>query len=422
MSKIPNVTAVVGGQWGDEGKGKIVDYLATEAQVVIRAQGGDNAGHTIRNEKGKFALHLIPAGIFNPDSLNIIGAGTALNPKTILEELASLEERNVDTKNLVIDPKAHLAFDYHQVLDGHHEESLGDYKIGTTKRGIGPTYMDRVERIGLPARLLLDTDAALKHLDSVLQRKRAMFPSLADRDELQASYYDDLLRETKNRLQDVIKPVTELISQKLQDGQSFLVEGAQGALLDINHGTYPRVTSSNTIVAGLLAGSGIPPRYLTKAVGVFKAYESRVGEGGMPTELLDDMGHKLREAGHEYGTTTGRPRRVGWFDGPAARYAQAINGFTDIALTRVDTLANFEEIKLATSYEGNEPFSPDDSHLLEQKPVYQTFEGWSDFKATNFDELPESAQKYCRAIEDLFIDAKLSFIGTGESREDLIIL
>ena len=422
MSKIPNVTAVVGGQWGDEGKGKIVDYLATDAQVVIRAQGGDNAGHTIRNEKGKFALHLIPAGIFNPDSLNIIGAGTALNPKTVLEELASLEERNVDTKNLLIDPKAHLAFDYHRVLDGHHEESLGDYKIGTTKRGIGPTYMDRVERIGMPARLLLDTDAALQHLESVLERKRNTFPSLADKDELQAGYYEDLLRESKARLKDIIKPVTELISERLHDGQSFLVEGAQGALLDINHGTYPRVTSSNTIVAGLLAGSGFPPRYLTKAVGVFKAYESRVGEGGMPTELLDDMGNKLREAGQEYGTTTGRPRRVGWFDGPAARYAQAINGFTDIALTRVDTLANFNEIKLCTDYEGNEYFSPDDAHLLEQKPVLESFKGWRDFKAGKFDDLPESAQKYCRSIEDLFIDARLSFVGTGESRQDLIIL
>lgn len=422
MSKIPNVTAVVGGQWGDEGKGKIVDYLATDAQVVIRAQGGDNAGHTIRNEKGKFALHLIPAGIFNPDSLNIIGAGTALNPKTVLEELASLEERNVDTKNLLIDPKAHLAFDYHRVLDGHHEESLGDYKIGTTKRGIGPTYMDRVERIGLPARLLLDTDAALKHLESVLERKRNTFPSLAKKDELQVSYYEDLLRESKARLQDIIKPVTELISERLHDGQRFLVEGAQGALLDINHGTYPRVTSSNTIVAGLLAGSGIPPRYLTRAVGVFKAYESRVGEGGMPTELLDDMGNKLREAGQEYGTTTGRPRRVGWFDGPAARYAQSINGFTDIALTRVDTLANFDEIKLCTSYEGDETFSPDDAHLLDQKPVLESFKGWHEFKAENFDDLPESAQKYCRSIEDLFIDAKLSFIGTGESRDDLIVI
>ncbi len=422
MSKIPNVTAVVGGQWGDEGKGKIVDYLATDAQVVIRAQGGDNAGHTIRNEKGKFALHLIPAGIFNPDSLNIIGAGTALNPKTVLEELASLEERNVDTKNLLIDPKAHLAFDYHRVLDGHHEESLGDYKIGTTKRGIGPTYMDRVERIGLPARLLLDTDAALKHLESVLERKRNTFPSLAKKDELQVSYYEDLLRESKARLQDIIKPVTELISERLHDGQRFLVEGAQGALLDINHGTYPRVTSSNTIVAGLLAGSGIPPRYLTRAVGVFKAYESRVGEGGMPTELLDDMGNKLREAGQEYGTTTGRPRRVGWFDGPAARYAQSINGFTDIALTRVDTLANFDEIKLCTSYEGDETFSPDDAHLLDQKPVLESFKGWNEFKAENFDGLPESAQKYCRSIEDLFIDAKLSFIGTGESRDDLIVI
>lgn len=421
MSKNPSVTAVVGGQWGDEGKGKIVDYLATDSDIVVRAQGGDNAGHTIRNEKGKFALHLIPAGIFNPDSINIIGAGTALNPKTLLEELASLEERNVDTKNLLIDPKAHLAFDYHRVLDGFQEDARGDYKIGTTKRGIGPTYMDKAERIGLSARLLLDPDEAIKKIEFVLERKRRAFPSLADKDELQAEYYRELLEEAKNRLQDIIKPVNSIIHDGLMNGKSFLIEGAHGALLDIDHGTYPRVTSSNSTVGGLLVGSGIPPRYLTKAVGVFKAYQSRVGEGGMPTELTDALGDKLREAGQEYGTTTGRPRRVGWFDIPAAMYAHQINGFTDIAITRVDTLSDFDELKLGTRYENGE-FSPDDAELLKRKAVFENYEGWGEFKVSSFDQLPESAQKYCRTIESAFAGAKLSFVGTGQSREELVLV
>lgn len=420
--KNPEIIAVVGGQWGDEGKGKIVDYLAHDADVVVRAQGGDNAGHTIRNEKGKFALHLIPAGIFNPDSLNIIAAGTALNPKTLLEEMASLEKRNVSVDNLIIDPKAHLAFDYHRVLDGFQEDSRGDHKIGTTKRGIGPTYMDKAERIGLPAQLLLDTDAALKQLEFVLERKRRSFPSLKDKDELQAGYYEELLISSKKRLAEMIMPITEIVNDRLMAGQKFVIEGAHGALLDIDHGTYPRVTSSNSTVGGLLVGAGIPPRYLTKSVGIFKAYQSRVGEGGMPTELLNDVGDKLREIGGEFGTTTGRPRRVGWFDGPAARYAQAINGFTDIAITKVDTLSDFENLHVCKQYEGGEPFTPDDAKLLEQKAIYESFEGWGQLNASSFEELPQSAQDYCRLIETMIPNARLSFIGTGPARDDLIVV
>ena len=422
MKKEPEVIAVVGGQWGDEGKGKIVDYLAIDSDVVIRAQGGDNAGHTIRNEQGKFALHLIPAGIFNPDSLNIIAAGTALNPKTLLEELASLEERNVDTSNLIIDPKAHLAFEYHQVLDGFQEEARGDYKIGTTKRGIGPTYMDKAERIGLPAQFLLDPEAAIQHIELVLERKRRCFPSLADKDELQADYYKPLILEANKRLESLIKPITEIVNDRLMQGQRFLIEGAHGALLDIDHGTYPRVTSSNSTVGGLLVGAGIPPRFLTKSVGVFKSYQSRVGEGGMPTELLDETGDKLREVGHEFGTTTGRPRRVGWFDGPAARYSQAINGFTDIALTKIDTLSELDELAVCKDYQNGEPFNPDDAQLLRRTAVYESFDGWDTLGAKSFNDLPESAQNYCRLVEQQIPGARLSYIGTGPARDDLIVL
>lgn len=428
--KKPEVIAVVGGQWGDEGKGKIVDYLASKADVIIRAQGGDNAGHTVSNDRGKFALHLIPAGIFNSESINIIGPGTALNPQTLLQEIQGLHERGVSTERLIISPKSHLAFDYHLYLDRMQEEERGVRKIETTKRGIGPTYMDKAERIGLQARLLLRPKLCMEQLSKVLAQKRARY-NLKNVKEFQPEYYKDLIDEAHKNLKDMIFDTEETISRELRNGRRFVIEGAHGALLDLDHGTYPMVSSSNSTVGGLLVGAGVPPIVLTKVVGIFKAYQTRVGAGGMPTELNNKQGDLIRERGHEYGTTTGRPRRVGFFDGVAARYVNQISGITDIALTRLDTLSNTGDLKICNHYKLNgkktNEFSVDNDTLTQSKAYYganDKFKGWSEdiSQIRSFNQLPASVKKYARAVEATMPGAKLSFLGVGESRKDLIVL
>lgn len=423
----PSVTAVVGGQWGDEGKGKIVDYLASKADVVVRSQGGDNAGHTVVNDQGKFALHLIPAGIFNPDTLNVIGAGVALNPKTLLRELAELKDRRVSVNNLIISPKAHLAFDYHLYLDRRQEDLRGSRRIETTKRGVGPTYMDKAERIGLPVRLLLDPPRCLEALEHVLKLKRDQL-GLADVPEFQAASYEDLIAEAKSILGDMITETAPILSRELAKGSSFVLEGAHGALLDLDHGTYPMVTASNSTVGGLLVGAGLPPLCLTKVVGVFKAYQTRVGAGGMPTELKNALGDRIREAGHEYGTTTGRPRRVGYFDGVAARYAHQINGFTDIAITRLDTLAGIDELKICHSYQHGQQriddFQVDDAVLqhctanYEPDDVYSGWDGIGD--ASDCGSLPPEVSQYCAGVMKAFPGARFSYAGVGPERDSLL--
>jgi adenylosuccinate synthase len=424
------VIAVVGGQWGDEGKGKIVDALATEADVIIRAQGGDNAGHTVLNEQGKFALHLIPAGIFNASSLNIIGAGTALNPQTLLREIKELRARGIQMDNLIISPKAHLAFDYHLYLDREQENARGVRKIETTKRGIGPTYMDKAERAGLQARLLLKPELCLEQLGKVLEQKKKLY-NIKDVDEFEVSYYEPLVKEANQILKDMIKDTEEMITERLEKGSRFVIEGAHGALLDLDHGTYPMVTASNSTVGGLLVGAGIPPIKLTKVVGIFKAYQTRVGAGGMPTELDDKQGELIREQGHEYGTTTGRPRRVGYFDGVAARYAHQINGFTDIAITRLDTLAGVGDLKICHKYSHlgtvTNQFNTDNTFLSECVAKYgdeDTFRGWDEevSGAKSLAELPETMQKYVANVMSAMPGAKATYLGIGPSRNDLIQL
>ncbi|MBI4085955.1 MAG: adenylosuccinate synthase [Candidatus Liptonbacteria bacterium] len=425
--KESEVIAVVGGQWGDEGKGKIVDYLSADADVVIRSQGGDNAGHTVSNDLGKFALHLVPAGIFNPKTVNIIGAGVALNPKTLLKEIAELEARGVSAQNLRISPKAHLAFDYHLFLDRAQEDGRGEKKIGTTKRGIGPTYMDKAERIGLQARMLRNPDKCLQELRSVLSKKAKIFSGSAIPDEFKAEYYEGLIREAAEKFGKIIVDTEPIVHEHLGRGAKFVIEGAHGALLDLDHGTYPKVTASNSTVGGLLVGAGMPPLRLTRVVGVFKAYQTRVGEGGMPTELKNEQGDLIRERGHEYGTTTGRPRRVGFFDSVAAQYAHEINGFTDIAITKLDTLSGAGNIKICSGYkckgQAVERFQTDDEFLIQCEPVYGgEFDGWNEniSSAKNFDDLPESARQYCNAIMKAFTGAEMRFLGIGEKRSDLI--
>jgi adenylosuccinate synthase len=424
------VIAVVGGQWGDEGKGKIVDALAEQADVIIRAQGGDNAGHTVLNERGKFALHLIPAGIFNSSSINIIGAGTALNPKTLLREIKELGERGVSTNNLIINPKAHLAFEYHLYLDREQEDAKGVRKIETTKRGIGPTYMDKAERIGLQARLLLKPELCLEQLEKVLAQKRKQY-NIKNVAEFEVDFYESLVREASQTLKGLIRDTEAVVSKHLDKGSRFVIEGAHGALLDLDHGTYPMVTASNSSVGGLLVGAGMPPLKLTKIVGVFKSYQTRVGAGGMPTELHDKQGDLIRERGHEYGTTTGRPRRVGYFDGVAAAYAHQINGFTDIAITRLDTLGDVGDLKICHGYQHNgkvtSQFNTDNTFLNECAANYRAednFTGWKDGVSgiNKFEDLPEAVRKYAQNIMSSMPGARLSYLGIGPSRKDLIKL
>ena len=424
--KKAQVTAVIGGQWGDEGKGKIVDYLAASADVVIRSQGGDNAGHTVINEHGKFGLHLVPAGIFNPKTINIIGAGVALNPKSLLAELAELDKRGIDTARLVISPKAHLAFDYHRFIDASQEDARGAARIDTTKRGIGPTYMDKAERVGLPARLLLEPKRLLEELGPLLAAKRRRLES--DDPVLFPQHYEALVREAAIRLGPLIQDTEIIIEDHLAGGSRFVLEGAHGALLDLDHGTYPMVTASNSTVGGLLTGAGLPPLALTRVVGVFKAYQTRVGAGGMPTEITDELADTIREVGHEFGTTTGRPRRIGWFDGVAARYAHRINGFTDIAITKVDTLADIGDIKTATSYRRHghpaAGFQPDNRLLAEYEPVYETIPGWTTAELAGLTSLKPvpALEQFGKTLMRSFPGARLSYVGVGREREQLIAL
>lgn len=425
--KHSEVIAVIGGQWGDEGKGKIVDYLAATADVVIRSQGGDNAGHTVINELGKFGLHLVPAGIFNPHTLNIIGAGVALNPKSLMKEITELTARGVSFDNLVISPKSHLAFDYHLFIDSSQEEARGAKRIDTTKRGIGPTYMDKAERIGLQTRLLFTPDRLLDELDGVLKTKRQRLG--VDNEVLHASYYEAFIREAAAALKPFIRDTEPLIEEHLEKGSRFVLEGAHGTLLDLDHGTYPMVTASNSTAGGLLVGAGMPPLALTKVVGIFKAYQTRVGAGGMPTEITGELADKLRDAGQEFGTTTGRPRRIGYFDGVAARYAHRLNGFTDIAITKVDTLADMGELKVATAYTNEVgspmPFQTENSHLEGCQAHYETYPGWTAPElegVTTYDGLPDSLKHYSQGLMDTMPGARLSFIGVGRSRDQLIRL
>lgn len=422
--KTAEVTAVIGGQWGDEGKGKIVDYLASTANVVVRSQGGDNAGHTVVNPRGKFGLHLVPAGIFNPDTLNIIGAGVALNPKTLMQEIEELSGKGVSFDNLVISPKAHLAFDYHRFIDQHQEAVRGKDRIETTKRGIGPTYMDKAERIGLQSRLLLRPGILLKELDKVLVHKRQHLG--LDDAVLHIEHYEKFVREASARLKDYIRPTEPLLDEHLGKGSRIVLEGAHGTLLDLDHGTYPMVTASNSTVGGLLVGAGLPPLALTKVVGIFKAYQTRVGAGGLPTELHNALGDTIREKGHEFGTTTGRPRRIGYFDGAAARYAHRINGFTDIAITRIDTLAGVGELKICDRYTdagGACDFQTDNALLAGCQAHYRSFKGWQQTDidgVTAYGGLPASVTTYCTAIMESFPGARLGFVGVGQSRNQLI--
>lgn len=416
------VIAVVGGQWGDEGKGKIIDLLAGRAHVVVRAQGGDNAGHTIVNPRGKFALHLVPAGIFNPSSECIIGPGVALNPEVLLQEIEALHERGVPTNNLIISARAHLVMPYHLSLDRLEEARRGAGAIGTTGRGIGPAYSDKVGRSGLQVGDLRDPERFRAKVRTVVEQKNVVLEGTYRAEPVDAEEIARRYLELAERLAPQIAESSPVLERALRDGRTILLEGAHGTLLDLDHGTYPYVTTSSCTVSGLLNGAGIGPRHLTTALGVFKAYTSRVGAGAMPTELQDAVGEHIRERGHEYGTTTGRPRRCGWFDAVAARHSVMVNGFHALAITRLDILDDLDELEVCLTYELDgrriDYFPSQVEDLARCRPVYERLRGWSEPTggAQGWKDLPAAAQDYIRLIEEV-VGVPAGLIGVGQERE-----
>jgi adenylosuccinate synthase len=420
------VTAVVGGHWGDEGKGKVIYLLARDADLVIRGHGGANAGHTVVSDQGRFAVHLVPAGIFNPRATCVIGPGVAVHPGLLVSELDELGSREIDTSGLRVSTAAHLVMPYHQSLDRAEDAAREERRLGTTGRGIGPTYVDKARRVGLRVGDLLDAARFREKLHFVLDRKYHELAAVGVARPDADAMADEYLRHTE-RLRPYITETQPLVDEAVARGRQIVLEGAHATLLDLDHGTYPYVTSSNCTVAGLLQGSGIGPRRLTRAIGVYKAYCSRVGEGPFPTELFDEIGERIREIGHEYGTTTGRPRRCGWFDAVAGRHSARVNAFDGIALTRLDLLTGFSELKVCVGYEveGQQlDYFPSQVDTLERcHPIYERFPGWTEplMGARRWSDLPLNAQAYVRRLEVL-LEAPVQLIGVGEAREEIVQL
>lgn len=425
------VIVVVGTQWGDEGKGKIVDYYAYFSDVVIRYCGGPNAGHTIVSDKGKFKLHHIPSGILYPKKINIIGNGAVINPKILLEEIEQLKRSSVSVENLKISKKAHLILPYHLVIDEAEEKRKGKLAAGTTKRGIGPCYSDKVFRIGIRAGDLLDREVLKEKLSLIHFLKVQEIEKIYGLkfEKTQEEIFNELLSYAKE-LSRFICDTEDLIEQKIKAKKHVLLEGAQATMLDIDHGLYPFGTSSNTTAGGACAGSGIGPTNITEVIGVVKCYTSRVGEGPLPTEIFDQIGEEIRKKGNEYGTTTGRPRRIGWLDLCTLRYSKIINGLTGLAFTHLDTLSGFEKIKVCLYYEieGKKTTLPPSSfaELKKAVPVYKEFEGWKEFDGKlaakkGFNFLPKQAKEYLKFISKE-IQVPIYAIGVGAERNSLIVL
>ena len=419
-----SVTAVVGAQWGDEGKGRIIDFLAQQADVVIRFQGGDNAGHTVINQYGKHALHLIPSGIFNPATQNIIGTGCVVNPASLLEEMARLQAAGVALDNLWISNRAQMVMPYHRLLDELEEKARGKDTIGTTKRGIGPAYADKATRSGLRMGDLLHPDWLEARLDNALRTINRKLQILGgepvDGQELYA-----LLMDYRRQLGHRIVDTMPLLRRALAEDADILLEGQLGVMRDLDWGIYPYVTSSNPTAAFAPSGAGLPAGSVTRVIGVVKAYSTAVGEGPFPTELLDGTGDKLREVGAEFGATTGRPRRCGWFDGVAISYAAWLNGMTGLAITKLDVLDHFDELQICIGYrlpsgEVITDAMPDTPQLHQVTPIYETWPGWrSDTtNARAWDDLPRAARAYLHRISEL-AGIPIAYVSVGPEREQM---
>lgn len=417
---------LIGTQWGDEGKGKVTDFLAKKADLVVRYQGGNNAGHTVVAKGEEFKLHLIPSGILYEDKTCVIGNGVVVDPKVLLEELAYLSERKVKTGKLLISSNAHVIMPYHRLLDALEEDSRGEHKIGTTKRGIGPAYMDKTLRIGIRIMDLIDDEEFAAKLRRNLQEKNNLLTKVYSVEPLD---YDAIYQEYSGYAQKIRSLVADsslVIDESLKAGEKVLFEGAQGTLLDLDHGTYPYVTSSHPIAGGACIGAGVGPTRINRVVGVIKAYTTRVGEGPFPTELADETGELMRQNGHEFGTTTGRARRCGWFDAVIARYAVRVSGISDFALMKLDVLSGFEKIKICVGYRVNNEviyeFPQSQKIFKACEPVYEVIEGWQEdiTGVTHFEDLPKAAQDYVRRIEQL-TETQVTLIAVGPGREQTIV-
>jgi len=419
--------AIVGAQWGDEGKGKIIDLLAEKADIVVRFSGGSNAGHTVVNPMGEFKLHLVPSGICHSGVTCIIGNGVVLDPAVLLEEIQDLKNRGVAVDNLVISDRAHLIMPYHLLLDGLEEEARGKGAIGTTRRGIGPAYMDKVGRVGIRAGDLLEKDTFRQRLSLVLEQKNRILTKVYGAKPLELEEVYNQYSRYGEVLAPFIRETDVIISEALKQKKKVLLEGAQGTLLDVDFGTYPYVTSTSTIAGGACAGLGLSPLKFDGIAGVFKAYCTRVGGGPMPTELLDETGEVIREHAHERGATTGRPRRCGWFDAVVSSFSARINGFSSFILTRLDILSILPAIKICTAYrlDGKIITSPPSSvtMLARCEPVYEEFPGWQKdiSKMRRIKDLPAEARSYVNRIEEL-LDCPPSIVSVGERREQTIVI
>ncbi|HEV2983049.1 MAG TPA: adenylosuccinate synthase [Vicinamibacterales bacterium] len=415
--------AVLGAQWGDEGKGKIVDLLTAHFSIVARYQGGHNAGHTVYVNGAKFILRLVPSGILHPDITCVIGNGVVVDPKALFAEVDELAKNGIAVGNrIVISDKAHLILPYHRDLDLLSEARRGERKIGTTSRGIGPAYEDKIARRGIRVGDLNDPKGLEENVrDNVTARNRLVQDTTMEWKPV----LEELLKYAE-RLRPMIRDVSVLLADAMRAGQSIMFEGAQGTLLDIDHGTYPYVTSSNASIGGVCTGLGVPPRAIGRVLGVVKAYTTRVGEGPFPTELSGEMGNRLRESGSEYGAVTGRPRRCGWYDAVAVRYAARINGLDGLALTKLDVLDGLERIDICTSYRCGgrtlKDFPSDVLQLAACEPVYESMAGWSAPTAgvRRFDQLPEEARRYIARLEEVS-GVRASIVSTGSERDDTIV-
>lgn len=417
---------VVGAQWGDEGKGKTTDILGTRVDYVVKPNGGNNAGHTVVVGGEKYELKLLPAGILSPNVVPVIGNGVVVNLEALFEEIDMLESRGADTSKLKISSNAHLVAPYHQVLDRVTERFLGKRAIGTTGRGIGPTYSDKVARLGIRVQDIFDESILRQKIEGALKQKNELLVKVYNRRAVEVEETVEYFLSYAERLRPYVCDTSLLLNQALDEGKVVVMEGGQATMLDVDHGTYPFVTSSNPSAGGAVVGAGVGPTRISRVIGIVKAYTTRVGAGPFPTELFDDMGIYLQKTGGEFGVNTGRPRRCGWYDAVIARYAARVNGFTDYVLTKLDVLDGLDEIPVCVAYDvDGERFDemPDNqSDFHHAKPIFETFPGWKeDISGVRmFEDLPENAQNYVLALEKMS-GCRMSVIGVGPDREQSIV-
>ena len=422
-----SAVVIVGAQWGDEGKGKATDLLGPRVDYVVKPNGGNNAGHTVVVNGQKFELKLLPAGILSENATPVIGNGVVVNPEALFAEIEGLQARGADTSKLKISANAHLVAPYHQTMDKVTERFLGKRAIGTTGRGIGPTYMDKVGRLGVRVQDILDESILRQKVEGALRQKNELLVKVYNRRHVEVNEIVDYFLSFAERLKPMIVDTTQLLNNALDEGKTLLMEGGQATFLDVDHGTYPFVTSSNPTAGGACVGSGVGPTRISRVIGIQKAYTTRVGAGPFPTELFDKMGDFLRTTGGEFGVNTGRPRRCGWYDAVLARQAVRINGFTDLFITKLDVLTGLEKVPVCVAYEVDGvrfdeiPMTQTDFHHA--KPIYEYFDGWNESisDAKTLDELPENARKYVHKLEELS-GCRISAIGVGPDRDQTIVV